>query len=103
MDCVTIRSSLSIHWVQYSISEYFLGNYEKSLFLIDSVLKSFEDTMKKQEYHEVILFKTKILFKLKKYEECIDVLEKNLESKCVDRITFYENIIKDLSYLFANV
>ena len=93
MDCVTLRSSLSIHWVQYSISEYFLGNYEKSLFLIDSVLKSFEDTMKKQEYHEVVLFKTQILFKLKKYEECIDVLEKNLESKCVDRITFYENII----------
>ena len=49
--------------------------------------------MKKQEYHEVILFKAKILYKLNRYEECIDTLEKNLESKCVDRITFYENII----------
>ena len=49
--------------------------------------------MKKQEYHEVILFKAQILVKLKKYEESIDILEKNLESKCVDRITFYENII----------
>ena len=49
--------------------------------------------MKKQEYHEVILFKAKILYKLNRYEECIDTLEKNLESKCVDRITFYEIII----------
>ena len=93
MDCVTLRSSLSIHWVQYSISEYFLGNYERSLSLINSVLNNFEDTMKKQEYHEVILFKTQILFKLKRYKECIDILENNLENKCVDRITFYENII----------
>ena len=94
LDCVTSRSSLSLSWVQYSLSEYFLGNYEKAIFLINSLIKSFEDTMKKQEYHEVILFKANILYKAKKYEECIDVLEKELENKrCVDKITFYEKII----------
>ena len=94
LDCVTCRSSLSLSWVQYSLSEYFLGNYEKAIFLINSLIKSFEDTMKKQEYHEVILFKANILYKAKKYEECIDVLEKELENKrCVDKITFYEKII----------
>ena len=67
MDCVTIKSSLSVNWVQYSLAEYFLGNYEKALHLIDSVIKNFEDTMKKQEIHEVILFKSKLLYKLKKY------------------------------------
>ena len=94
LDCVTSRSSLSLSWVQYSLSEYFLGNYEKAIFLINSLIKSFEDTMKKQEYHEVILFKANILYKAKKYEECIDVLEKELDNKrCVDKITFYEKII----------
>ena len=94
LDCVTSRSSLSLSWVQYSLSEYFLGNYEKAIFLINSLIKSFEDTMKKQEYHEVILFKANILYKAKKYEECIDALETELENKrCVDKITFYEKII----------
>ena len=94
MDCVTIKSSLSVNWVQYSLAEYFLGNYEKALHLIDSVIKNFEDTMKKQEIHEVILFKSKLLYKLKKYEECIELLEKELNKRCVDKITFYEIIIK---------
>ena len=93
LDCVTARSSLSLSWVQYSLAEFFLENYEKSLFLINSVIKSFEDTMKKQEYHEVILFKANILFKLNKFEECIDILEKELDKRCVDKITFYERII----------
>ena len=92
-DCVTIKSSLSINWVQYSLAEFFLGNYEEALHLIDSVIKNFEDTMKKQEYHEVILFKSKILYKLNKFEECIELLEKELNKRCVDKITFYDNII----------
>ena len=94
MICVTTKSSLSVNWVQYSLAEYFLGNYEKALHLIDSVIKSFEDTMKKQEFHEVILFKSNILYKLNKYEECIELLEKDLDKRCVDKITFYEKIIK---------
>ena len=94
MICVTKNSSLSTNWVQYSLSEYFLKNYEKALYLIDSVIKNFEDTMKKQEYHEVILFKSNILYKLNKYEECIKLLEKELDKRCVDKITFYEKIIK---------
>ena len=94
LECVTCRSNLSLSWAQYSLSEYLLGNYEKSLFLINSLIKSFEDTMKKQEYHEVILFKANILYKYNKFEECIDILEKELENKrCVDKITFYEKII----------
>ena len=92
-DCVTIKSSLSINWVQYSLAEFFLGNYEEALHLIDSVIKNFEDTMKKQECHEVILFKSKILYKLNKFEECIELLEKELNKRCVDKITFYDNII----------
>ena len=47
LECIDIKSSLSINWVQYAVAEYFLKNYEKSLLIIDSVLKSFEDTMKK--------------------------------------------------------
>ena len=93
MDCVTAKSSLSINWVQYSLSEYFLGNYEKALHLIESVIKNFEDTMKKQELHEAILFKANILYKLNKHKECIELLEKNF-STCVDKITFYDKIIK---------
>jgi hypothetical protein len=92
-DCVTIKSSLSINWVQYSLAEFFLGNYEEALHLIDSVIKNFEDTMKKQECHEVILFKSKILYKLNKFEECIELLENELNKRCVDKITFYDNII----------
>ena len=94
MICVTTKSSLSVNWVQYSLAEYFLGNYEKALYLIDSVIKSFEDTMKRQEYHEVLLFKSNILYKLNKYDECIELLEKDLDRRCVDKITFYEKIIK---------
>ena len=30
MNCVTTKSSLSINWVQYSLAEFFLGNYEKA-------------------------------------------------------------------------
>ena len=93
LQCVSIKSSLSINWVQYSLAEYFLKDYERALHAIDSVLKSFEDTMKKQEMHEVLLFKSNILFKLNKYEECIDLLEKNLDKWCVDRATFIEKII----------
>jgi len=93
MNCVTTKSSLSINWVQYSLAEFFLGNYEKALHLIESVIKNFEDTMKKQEFHEVISFKANILYKLNKYEECIETLEKELDKRCVDKISFYEKII----------
>ena len=93
LQCLTTKSSLGVNWVQYSLAEYFLKNYEKSLQLIDSVIKNFEDTMKKQEMHEVLLFKSNILFKLKRYEECIDLLEKNMDKWCVDRATFIEKII----------
>ena len=93
LQCVSIKPALSVNWVQYSLAEYFLKDYEKALHAIDSVLKSFEDTMKKQEMHEVLLFKSNILFKLNKYEECIDLLEKNLDKWCVDRATFIEKII----------
>ena len=71
LQCVTIKSSLSVNWIQYSLAEYFLKHYEKALQHIDSVLKNFEDTMKKQEMHEVLVFKSNILFKLNRYEECI--------------------------------
>ena len=93
LQCVTTKSSLSVNWVQYSLAEYFLKNYEKSLHLIDSVLKSFQDTMKKQEMHEVLIFKSNILFKLNRFQECIDLLEKNMNKWCVDRATFIEKII----------
>ena len=93
LQCVSIKPALSVNWVQCSLAEYFLKDYEKALHAIDSVLKSFEDTMKKQEMHEVLLFKSNILFKLNKYEECIDLLEKNLDKWCVDRATFIEKII----------
>ena len=93
LQCVSIKSSLSINWVQYSLAEYFLKDYERALHASDSVLKSFEDTMKKQGMHEVLLFKSNILFKLNRYEECIDLLEKNLDKWCVDRATFIEKII----------
>ena len=93
LQCVSTKSSLSVNWVQYSLAEYFLKNYEKALHLIDSVLKSFEDTMKKQEMHEVLIFKSNILCKLNRYEECIDLLEKNMDKWCVDRATFIEKII----------
>ena len=93
LQCVTTKSSLSVNWVQYSLAEYFLGNYENSLQLIDSVRKSFEDTMKKQELHELILFRARILYQLKKYDESIETLEKELGKNCVDRVTFYEKII----------
>ena len=94
MQCVTTKSSLSVNWVQYSLAEFFLGNYENSLHLIESVIKNFEDTMKKQELHEVILFKSNILFKLNKFDESIETLEKEIGKNCVDRVTFYEKIIK---------
>ena len=94
LQCVTTKSSLSVNWVQYSLAEYFLGNYENALQLIESVIKNFEDTMKKQELHEVILFKSNILFKLNKFDESIETLEKEIGKNCVDRITFYEKIIK---------
>jgi hypothetical protein len=93
LQCVTTKSSLSVNWVQYSLAEYFLGNYENALHLIESVIKNFEDTMKKQELHEVILFKSNILFKLNKFDESIETLEKEIGKNCVDRITFYERII----------
>ena len=93
LECIDIKSSLSINWVQYAVAEYFLKNYEKSLLLIDSVLKSFEDTMKKNEIHEVILFKANVLCKLNKYDECIEFLENNYNKKCVDRTAFNEKII----------
>ena len=92
LECINVKSSNASNWVQYALAEYFLKNYEKSLALIDSVLKSFEDTMKKNEVYEVILFKATVLCKLNKYKECIDLLEKSLD-KCVDRISFYEKII----------
>ena len=94
LQCVTTKSSLSVNWVQYSLAEYFLGNYENALQLIESVIKNFEDTMKKQELHEVILFKSNILFKLNKFDESIETLEKEIGKNCVDRITYYEKIIK---------
>ena len=94
LQCVTTKSSLSVNWVQYSLAEYFLGNYENALNLIESVIKNFEDTMKKQELHEVILFKSNILFKLNKFDESIETLEKEIGKNCVDRITYYEKIIK---------
>ena len=93
LKCVTTKSSLSVNWVQYSLAEYFLGNYENALRLIESVIKNFEDTMKKQELHEVILFKSNILFKLNKFDESIETLEKEIGKTCVDKITFYEKIV----------
>ena len=84
---------MGVNWVQYSLAEYFLKNYEKSLQLLDSFIKSFEDTLKKQEFHEVLVFKANILCKLERYEECIELLEKNLDKSCVDRVSFIEKII----------
>ena len=94
LQCVTAKSSINVGWVQYCLAEYLLGNYENSLHLIDSLIKNFEDTMKKQELHEVILFKANILYKLDKIEQCMELLEKELNKSCADKITFYEKIVK---------
>jgi len=93
LQCVTTKSSVSGNWVQYSMAETFLGNYENALHLIDSVVKNFKDTMRKHEIHEAILFKINILYKLNKYEECLDILEKELNDRCVDKLTFYGKIV----------
>ena len=93
LQCVSSKSFLGVSWVQYSLAEYFLKDYERALFAIDTLITSFKDTMKKQEFHEVLIFKAKILCKLNKHKECIELLETNLDKWCVDRATFIEKII----------
>jgi len=92
MECITTKSSLGANWAQYGVAEYFIHNYENALKVANSLINNFKDTMKKQELHEVILFKVNVLCKLEKYEECIQTLENNM-TNCCDRITFYEKII----------
>ena len=92
LECITVKSSIGANWAQYCVAEYFKHNYENALQLASSIINNFKDTMKKQELHEVILFKVLLLCKLDKYAECIETLENNLD-KCCDRITFYEKII----------
>ena len=93
LQCVSSKSFLGGSWVQYALAEYFLKDYERALFATDTLITSFKDTMKKQEFHEVLIFKAKILCKLNKYKECIELLETNLDKWCVDRVTFIEKII----------
>ena len=93
LQCVSSKSFLGVSWVQYALAEYFLKDYERSLFATDTLITSFKDTMKKQEFHEVLIFKAKILCKLNRYNECIELLETNLDKWCVDRVSFIEKII----------
>ena len=94
LECITVKSSVGANWAQYCVAEYFKHNYENALKISNSIIDNFKDTMKKQELHEVILFKVLLLYKCEKYEECIETLEKNLDN-CCDRITFYEKIINN--------
>ena len=92
LECISAKPSLGQNWAQYCVSEYFRHNYDNSLNTITTILTNFKDTLKKQELHEVILFKAVILCKLEKYKECIEFLEKESSNSC-DRILFYEKII----------
>ena len=92
---LTLRmSSSGSSWAQFCISEYFLKRYQVALKLVEILLENFKNTMKKQDLHEVLLFKSKILYKLNQHKECITFLEENLNNS-TDRITFYELIVKN--------
>ena len=91
---VEVKSTLVVNWVQYSFAEFLINNYENALKVIDIVIKIGEDTLKKTEYNEIVLYKSNIYAKLNQYQKCIELLESEFEKHCADKATFYDVLIK---------
>ena len=90
---VELKPNMIVNWVTYSFAMFLDGKYEAANRLIDSFEQNVNDNViQKQQVHEIIIYKAEILLKLKKYEECANLLIDNM-SKSKDRIAFYEKII----------
>lgn len=68
-----------INWISYAVAEYFCGDFEKTITILDSFLRSMEKHMSNQELSETLLFKARVLKELGKFEEMAGFLTENRE------------------------
>ena len=90
---VDLKPNMLVNWTSYSFGLFLNDKPDLAMELIDVAMKMNSTMMKKQEIHEVVLYKALIMVKLNKDKECIKYLEDNID-KCVDKVLFYENIVK---------
>lgn len=58
---LTERAGFAVNWAGYALAEALNNNNAKAISVIDSLLNSFEDSLKKYDLSEIILFKLSLL------------------------------------------
>ncbi len=91
---LSLKPTINTNWITFAFSQYLIGNYEYALNLINKIEEMQKEKIKKQELNQIYLFKGELLFKLKKYEDCIKELTSNINKNCSDKDSFYNLIIK---------
>ena len=88
-----LKPHLPLTWVTYAFANSLIGEYELAIKLLDSVHKFNQGGLKKNEKHEMLIFKSMLLSKMNKHEEAINVLIEN-KNDIIDKTLFNETIIK---------
>ena len=91
---LSLKPTINTNWITYAFSQYLIGKYEFALNLINKIEEMQKEKIKKQELNQIYLFKGELLFKLKKYDDCIKELSSNIDKYCSDKDSFYTLIIK---------
>ena len=91
---LSLKPTINTNWITYAFSQYLIGKYEFALNLINKIEEMQKEKIKKQELNQIYLFKGELLFKLKKYDDCIKELSSNIDKYCSDKDYFYTLIIK---------
>ena len=91
---VYIKPSMMVNWVSLAFGFVLLKDYESALSTLNSVETLGEETLKKNEVHEIKLFKAMIQSKDGKYEDTLKYLN-YYKSSFIDKPLVYDMIIEN--------
>jgi len=91
--CVQNKPEILANWVSLAFAYALNKNYRSALNVLDSVIKSGKDDLKKKEFHEIRIFYAFLLSKDGKYEEAMNYLIHH-KNELIDKPMVYDMIIQ---------